>query len=621
MKRYLSCLLFNLFFITGNIAYSTEIYSNINFKKNADYVDYRNFLINMGFKDYCLSMEQSLNSSSLTEVSKKVLEHNRTQYQIINVARELAAFTFSYSKNHFYDNDTQDRLVALTTFLLLPNKDISTKVIAKYSNENQISLEESFNILTKNKMIKEKELIISSMSEIIGTHAPKIIAQLDRYLSRYFILKYTDSNLMQTNYLGRAFVAGLIRFARHNKIDSIETKVEEKLKKHNIFLNNYISDSLAFTNTNGKIQTVTLHSGDFANEYSKGSEAYYISIGTTPTGIKNRLRARTNHLLGNAFKIAIYPTPETEKVILNKVNTGKSLSTLEKIQYSLIQTKPSIAGYSHAGIVDLKEDAESKIKMSWIWDSYPNDELGGIRFIGTEGFAFSGEFQKIGFVHYNPTKFLNYYKSQIASRGYLQNVWLSYNSKMEDGAIAIDEDQAKYAWPTSISENDVRDFANTNNADADFWFKNKMAPRVTAMMEKYFTGTEALAFADGFINVRGAAYCSQAVVLAYLQGIDIDPEEKKDRLSFIVHIGHILKLSELEDIDLTQRIISPAGFAWQTDLVETHIPIMIKQGLDDANTTFNLAILLDQLNDSVKNSIAHQNLNKFEDFEITELAY
>lgn len=596
MKKHFYVLFIILFSLLSSFSQGAELYSNIALNKNAEFSDYRNFLIRLGFKDYCLEMQKSLNTPDLTDVSKRVLEYNINHYQIINAAREVAAYTFSFSKTQFFSEENQNKLMALSSFLLLPTKNISTEAIEEYATAKKISTEDSFDFLQKNKIAQEKRLIMATINAVTGENDSTTLTQLDSYLSRYLELKYTDDNLKQTNYLGRAMVASLVRFARLNHIDSIESALRLKLQRHKVFLNNYITETLTIIDNKKQAQTLTLHAGDFANEYSKGSEAYYISIGTTPTGFKNRLKASTNHLLGNAFKIAIYPTPDTEKVILDKVAQKKPLSAMEKIQYSLIQNKPTIPGYSHAGLVDLKEDAESGIKMSWIWDSYPNDDLGGIRFIGAEGFVFPGEFQKIGFVHYSPKKFLSYYKAQVKSRGYLKDVWLSYGSKIEDNLISIDDSQDKYAWPANITENEVLNFATTEDSQAEAWFKNEIAPRVTGMMEKYFTGTEAIAFADGFNNVRGAAYCSEAVVLAYLQGADIDPEVQKDKLSLIVHIGHALKLSELEDIDLTQRVVSPAGFAWQTDLVETHIPIMIEQDVDEANTNANVAIITNQLN-------------------------
>ncbi len=570
----------------------------------------------LGLKTIAKKMQESLNSPDLTEVSKRVLEYNIEHYQIINVARELAAFIFSYSEN-FHSKENLTHLTALSSYLLLPNKDISTELIEHYSQDKKLSPEDSFTVLEKSKMSQEKELILASILEITDLKDTDAIATIDQYLSRYISLKYTDSNLKQTNYLGRAITANLIRFIRQNHIESVEENLRKNLLSHKVFLNNYISDTVAFTNNKHLIQTVTLHSGDFANEYSKGSEAYFISIGTTPTGFKNRLKASSDNLLGSVYKFVIYPSPDAEKKLLAKVGQKKKLSSLEKIQYSLIQNKEDVPGYSHVGLVDLKEDSESGIKMSWIWDSYPNDDIGGIRFIGTEGFVFPGEFQKIGFVHYNPKKFLLHYKNQVKNRGYLKDVWLSYSAKIEDGVISIDKDTEKYAWPTYISEREVLDLAKTDESKADTWFKNEIAPRVTSMMEKYFTGTEALAFADGFNNVRGAAYCSQAIVLSYLQGADIDPEIQKDKLSLIVKIGHALKLDELEDIDLSQRIISPAGFAWQTDLVESHTPIMIEQNIDDLNTTSNINLIANDLNDSTKALIKKLSLDDFKEIQMS----
>ena len=561
-------------------------------------------------------MQKSLEAPGLTDVSKHALTYNIDHYQIVNAARELAAFTFSFDKN-FATEEAQDRLIALSEFLLLPSQNISNEVTEKYSKENKLSIEDSFSRLTKEKMAKEKELILSAISELTEVQDSQSLEKLDSYLTRYLTLKYTDANLTQTNYLGRAIVSSFVRYLRKKDLDNVERKMRREFRRHVIFLDNYISDKLTIVDNQNKAQNVILHAGDFANEYSKGSEAYYISIGTAPKGFTHRIKATSNHLLGNAFKIAIYPTPDQEEAILKKVQAKENLSSMEKIQYSLLQSKSDIPGYSHAGMVDLKGDAESGIKMSWIWDSYPNDDIGGIRFIGPEGFVFPGEFKKVGFVHYSAEKFLNYYQTQIKTRGYLKNVWASYSSKIEDGYVAIDDMKSRYFWPAHITEAEMRSYANVDIKDAKEWFRKEIAPRVTGMMEYYFTSTEAIGFANGFNNVRGAAYCSQAIVLAYLQGADIDPEVQQDRLSAIVHIGHALKMSELVDIDLTQRVVSPSGFAWQTELVETHVPIMIQQDQNEMDTTTNVSIIANHIDDNTKNYVEQLKLNKFNELQIS----
>ncbi|MDD4976181.1 MAG: hypothetical protein PHY93_17625 [Bacteriovorax sp.] len=338
-----------------------------------------------------------------------------------------------------------------------------------------------------------------------------------------------------------------------------------------------------YVNSNNQISKVTLYNGDIANEYSRGTLSYYITIGVVPGNFADEKMAKKNHLIGRKGMAFLYPSTDEEESLKQKVKTQQPLTEKEKRKLDLISAANNQEGFSHAGLVEIKKDEETNIQMPWIWDIYPNASIGGIRFIGPEGFAFPANYQKVGYVHYSPEKYRDFYKTQINKRGYMPNVWKSYLSQVKhnsDGPESVEDRSELYNWPTLISAEEVQRISNDDALDATTWFEQNIAPRITQTAESYMTSSEALAFTSSFANARDTAYCSQLVVLAFLQGVNVDAEATIDTWSALAKTIKRLHLPGSESIDLSQRIVAPADFAWQSQLVENYTSIQFDHSID-----------------------------------------
>jgi hypothetical protein len=607
--------------LSTNVFAAEDLYSHfpIQAADAGNYQANRNFLIGLGFKDYSEKIETTLQQSGVTDIAKQVLKKNEFRGQIVNSARELASFMFSSKDPQFLNDEKNQQMMALCEFLLLPFKDANQNEINQYAKINHVKIDSAYSYMMRERMVKEKNSILSLMVQILDLPDQQVVGELDHYLSRYLQIYYTEFNNRETQYLGRAMTASYVRYLRLQHRSDVEAQFKRQLLSHKIFLNNFISNQLSFFDNANRIQTVTLSAGDFANEYSKDSESYFISIGTVPGSLRNRYSANVNNLLGNPFIMPVFPTPETASAILNKVENGQPLTTHEKFQYYFLQNKKTIPGFSHVGLVDIKTDAETGIQMSWVWDIYPDQDIGSMRFIGIEGFAYAGDFQKVGFAHYDPVKFLRYYQSQIRQRGYLSKVWMSSEAQIEDGVMVPDDSGAKYFWMTKMLQTDFEKSLNVKEVDAGMWFKNFITPRITNVMEDYMVGPAAMAFANDFHNIRGAAYCSQLIVLAYLQGVDVDPEIDQDKVSLVVRIGKAMKMSDLTDMDFNQRIISPAGFAWQRKLLGSFSSIMLQQKVDVQDTSLNTSLIESLVRSQTRQFMEQQNLSNFKDVSVAQV--
>lgn len=549
------------------------------------------FLLRLGFKDQSAVIEETLKRNDLTQSTRMVLENNQEVYEVLNLSRDMSLKIYDAIKDTLNNPLVRKRAARLTAHLLKPHALLTDeqlpakiKSITK-SEEFSKAREEYLTQLAMQRFEAERSKLLETIVDLVMT-SQKVSGQ-DTYtvddvvndfqddVDSYLRVKFEHLELQNTPYWGRAMVALLVRHDRLHNQHEITSDLQFVLSRQKDWLENYITPEQHLRNSKGKVQLVTLHSGDFANEYSHGTEAFYITIGVKPGDRENKKLAGKSDLMGRLWQVAMYPTPTEEEQIVAKLRSGQKLTSSEKRKFARMKKAVSTAGYSHVGIVDVKEDQQSGIKMPWIWDIYPNSSLGGIRFIAPEGFAFQERFQKVGYVRYDSAKFMKYYKDTIAKRGYQENVWKSYESKVNDsGEIA--SDLSRETWiKTLVSEDDVKRLASYPLDQSEAWYQNIIIPRVLNMMERYLTSEEAMGFASGFANAKGAAYCSQALVLAYLQAVDVDPQQIEDKWSDFLLLTKKFNLDAASYFDLSRRIISPSGFAWQANLVAEQSTVLL----------------------------------------------
>lgn len=546
------------------------------FAHGADRAEFAAFLNRLGFEDYSAQAAAAGQQEGLTDVSKAVLTETEKRYQVVNAARELTLMIVEGSFDHLRDPRVQERALNLATYLLEPHAYMIYEPLpaaVDQIKEPKAFAEARAKFLKKRLQERyqdERNVLLVAVSDL----APAAdIHAIDRNLQAYLKSKYQDPELQQTRFWGRALAASLVKESRNHGFPELESALAKKLFTKGLWLGNFVSSTVHYKDHKNEIITVKLASGDFVNEYSKGSESFFISIGVEPTNPKDRALADKEHLLGKKRYVPFYSKPSEEAELLEKVRDRVPLTMAEKTQYAFLQNEPLTNGYSHVGYIEIKKDAASGIEMPWVWDVYPGIGIGGVRFSGLEGFAYPDKFRSIGFVRYNGVKFYQHFQKTPQTRGYLTSVWKSWGVQLDNEGSVLEDQTKSYVWQTHISAAEVEALRRTPESQAEAWYAQEIIPRVLKVMKSYFVSKDALAFALNFANAQSAAYCSQLIVLSFLQGVNVDPQVNLDMYAPLLKAVEKFDDSLKYYIKRGERIISPSGFAWQSQLVQSHVMI------------------------------------------------
>lgn len=552
--------------------------------------DERKFLMRLGFEDYSLQAQATLrrleNNPKISPIVKPILENNYDRTIPVSYAREAAVLA-RVGLERAHDRHTEGtalaQLTALTTYHLLPFalvglQPIPTSVYNFKVGPPAKALRTAYlKSETSARYLAEKKAFIATFISLLFTEleitrgssdTDSAIKQLDQIATQILHNEYEITGLQQSRFLGRALAATLIRFARINGYPEIETQLRNSLAAQGQFLDNHISSTLTLRDRKGVLQKVEVFNGDVANEYSTAAEAYQITAGVMPAA-ENRAQAQSLKLIGSLADFGSAMSDKLVESATEKKWSNQALNDDEARVLSEIWDPRLIRGFSHAGVAEVRRDAASGIAMVWIWDVYPGDNLAGMRFQTPENFAYAERYNRIGFVHYSPEKALAVFKKQIQSRGYLPNVWESAGANLARDAedsptVTVDPDR-RVLRATYVDEQSVQSWTEIPKEQAAAWYYGQVVPRALKMIRSYLTGEDALVFAAEFKNFDHSAYCSQMIVLAYLQGANFDLQAYPDEWRGVTKIA--AKLTP--KLSVKERIISPSGFAWQKDLTET----------------------------------------------------
>lgn len=528
------------------------------------------FLQRLGFNDLVSEINKSQTNQNLSKVSAIALKENKEKYQIVNEARELSVFVYKQISLGLSNPRIQDKAARLSAHLLRPVVEMKNIQIPQYFRDDyksdQYKKETSKYLEAAIDEIQNKELqYLSAFTiDLIQDSLKRLLTEPEKIdvilmYKKYLDLRANHTDIAGTNYLGRALVVLLVRHARLQKSFELENKISLYLEKQKDFLNNYVSSSYSLISREGELKTIQLKSGDFVHEYSNEAESYLISAGVLPGNTSNKAMADKLGLVNSLTDIRKFPSPQQGKSIEDKIRSNEPLN--EKEQFLYMQTKSSTTGlgFSHVGLVSVKNDEQTGIALSWVLDVFPSGDYAGGRYIGLEGFAPPEKIQKIGFSRYNAKAFMQYFKMRKAKEGYLPYVWKTYEADVTNEGTRINQSPRKVFLKSKISENEMKALLSFSEEDAQKWYEQQIVPRVLRAMLDNVVSEQAVVFAKSFINIEGAKYCSQAIVLAYLQAVNIDPQPTYDEWKKTVAILGRLIPKIGSKLDLGERIISPSG--------------------------------------------------------------
>ena len=562
----------------------------LNTEQKVQYEAANRFLIGLGFEDFIQQIEDTKKSGQpISDVSRYALNASSEQLGSVNAVRKLSNLTYtilvdlkkdSVEKKKAKSDLITDMIIQqLLPFPLLSAEPLDKKQVSQIK-ELDINKGLAFkrSIQTKRaveRFYDEKLNLVKafmSLSEPKAEFKKATIEWLDSNLTDALADAYVFEKRQQNRLFGRALIVAFVKYLRQNNDTSAEADLKSKLRLHNLYLENYIQGYYVSNVGKDDLRGTALMSGDMAFEYSHGQEAFFTSLIMQPQTKENDKAAGINHLTNSILDSYKFLDNKKYYAILDKIDTYKELKADEQNIYDDFWNKKYAGGFSHAGLVEVKKDADTDISVAWIWDIYPEkNKVGPVRLMTPEGFSYPEKMMKIGFLRYNPEKLLASLKSQISRRGFLEIVWEGYSSfvgvyadKTEGPAV---DNGTSYKWRTKVNKNLVIGWTMVDQKDAQRWYRDEVLPRVFSRVHGYMVSNEAKVFADGLVSAKDMLYCSQLVTMAYLEAINLDLQNSQDKIwDFLKYLDKSIKA--VLKVNIKHRLVSPNGLVWQSDIFE-----------------------------------------------------
>lgn len=524
--------------------------------------DYADFLVRIGFEDYSSQISRRLKSGRRRKLQTSVLTFNQQRYRVFNAARELAAEVMAglaEQKNSRASMKTATELAARLLSLqpLDPPSTLPPDIAAK----DQDGIVDWLAAVTVQRVGQQLAQVVSDVVKTIvapqeltrrtsrlrrpNNAADKAflqrVARVKALSETLLLTAYTDGEIGQTRYAGRALAASLVRFSRREGRPEVETTLRRKVAERGLHLENFVGDTLILRDVADPSKPLRLkvENGDFLGERSSGREAAEITFAVRPAWSLT-FKAWREGLTGRFLGLWANPKSSPRLVPGQTLRNNLKLA-LWKLKKWVAARPIMERGYSHAGMARVQE--ADGVAMAWALDNYPNAEEGGIRKIGiTEQFAQNGPYMRLGLARWDPDRLWEDFRAQTARNGYRKRVW-----KAEAGS-----------WPTAIS---AKDFAaltaipKSRSAELLREINARAVSVIEDMLARYGVG-----FAYGFSNEMWRAYCSATLMLGHRMGSQFEPQAEPDRWHTIMLLMKFLGIGDAKEQDTQSRIIWPGSF-------------------------------------------------------------
>lgn len=555
------------------------------------------FLVNLGYEDYSDMMATNLEAGKFIspndpDKGRTVLIEQIKTYKVFNDARDLATQLLTLLEDDRITKDEVKKDLVDFTVQMLKLAPIMPETSFPKEVDNEDKAWKYSWTKAQQKIQSQTTEIAADLINVLFDKAdevkfatnpalPEYAAKLKDFtwarakMTRLVKFMYTNSGMGHSPYLGKALAAGLLRQDAKNGNNILRAVLTQKLQKQGLYLENFIGTTLKITDEKNMVNDVEIKNGDFILERSYGLEAWQISFAARPF---TKILHQGNLWLANEYNLMGVPGGDqfhssedeesplvlkfkkfTEKLVakptLKEYYEKIVLPTAEEKIIAATQGKVLNYGISHAGIGMVKTDDATKISMAWAVDVYPNAGLGGIRIMDILGqFARDGHYMRIGVSRHNPVKFYN----SVAKNQTYKNETNFHNGVQKPAETVL--------WATTPSEADYNQLMAKGEQDPQAWYTQVMRQSTNHIITEFLG--KGLGFAYGFKNEPGQAYCSQMILLSGLQSSSVDFQSRPDVWDPVMRYMKKKGVKSTEGIDTDLRIIAPAGFMWQSDIVD-----------------------------------------------------
>lgn len=562
------------------------------------------FLTGLGFKNYSTMATKTLqNPNGIHPVSLLALQDNARFYKSLEEMKSLANLSYAFlAKNQKLSSAAQEHnlqillniavqqtmpfpLVALEP-VLDPQYKTARGRKAMDIREDYLyaRAQERFQI-EKSHLLKAYTYLYKQFESSSASELKEFQQRLDHSLDSILKETYTNSEAQQNRHLGRALLAVIVKFARDNKLSSLEDRLRQQLASVNVHMDDILTAKYRPLTLDKNQSAIQLKNGDLAFEFSNGQDAYFTAMGVMPGTPENNALAKKYDLMNTYSNIPLFISQKFYNDALERQRSNLVLSN-EQTRVLNDFWDPYISkGYSHVAMVKVLRDSQSGISLAWIHDIFPNEGFGRVRVMSPEGFAFPERNIRVGFARYDAKKVLQLFKQQIKERGYLDVIFESRESSVVDGSPKINPAQ-RFQWHSEVQQDVVNKWMSLREDQAENWYQNQLLPRVFKMIEEAIYSKEALVFANNMMSARSTSYCSEFIKLAFLKGGNVDIAPISDQLRDLSKIA-AKYYPEKVGIEENESFVSPNGLVWQSQILQSHMSFNFSRARVERQTYAN----------------------------------
>lgn len=571
------------------------------------------FLKRMGMDSYSSSMQKSLDEGkAVNPLAKATLEGNIERYKMVDTARELTLHIMDRAEPNLKEAAFRERFLAYAASLLDIKPETAVKEVPLIVRQNPDLLARAKDIenyfegaeLERGRLQLERlvsdylyamygekflqKYLAPGSEEKAGTDAEKAeharvrgaigrdISKVTGLFADYLYKIHLDPHIGNTQWVGRGVALSIVRQARLEKNAGLEKEFSAAVRKHDKYLENYVSNRITMKDSEGRIQTSEVHTGSFAFVRSLNSEAAVITSAAIPHDTK---QAKKEGLIGNVLGFFV---PVKDK------NIKDGLNPVDRLRVGLSQINRGNDGFSHVGQFIVHEDAALGMASTLVADNYPyHDEskLAGVRFVGLEHFANENSYGWVGIADIDPEKFHKYAQEMVEKtrrEGWDPIAWKAYKPTVgPDGAVIPDANPPPGHWMKLLTKEEFETLHSEK--DPKKWmaaWREALARGWRVMMEEgtHFSwvdngagmaevrqpdGSMKLVHTPGKYYEQGT-YCSQACTLASIRmtGIPLEEPGKEGQWAgFVKLLNEYVPIPAAKAIDTTQPIVPPVNLA------------------------------------------------------------
>ncbi|MEK6773454.1 MAG: hypothetical protein AABY64_05910 [Bdellovibrionota bacterium] len=585
--------------------------------------EYDPYLQKLGLDNYSAKAYLTLANESLESQEKMVLQGNIQHYQIVNQARNLITFIMAraipqmantQSLGHSRAEDIQHKLVKLTGQLLefRPLEGFSqapAEIESISANPNGVEqkkpgelkksmLMRQANIAAiDNANFSKNQIVVNIMDTLYGSERIETILtsgsveeksllqleiyQLENLVREYVYEVYENKQLGTTRWLGKGLIYSLVRFSRlQNEAGAFGANTEAMLASHlretyAENLNNYIKAQITTVDAQNNKINIKIETGDILNESSKnGKDSIAKASAVFPKFFKNPGAYIRMIFKGMWVSPHLYFLTTDTGEIKDKIEAGQKITVTDRIKHAYDQTKRVLANsFTSTAQAIVREveiipgKPESKVEAIMVVEFNQNKSVGGVRWIGLEGYGLMNPKH----ASFAVTKF-DYAKMQAEGKKQL--------STQKTPFILWEGDQ--YTWSEkeekfqkvgnektylNIDEKDQLELKEMLNNMSAANYKRNYQERLVKVWQNWTYGKEAKGYALNYIDTAKAFYSSLGVRLA-IRMAGFTEASLESRFSLLHSLLKKGSYDKVQQLNFEKPMTAPNFAAINTSLVK-----------------------------------------------------